>query len=127
MFQNCAGGGWIVKPYLGRGRKPKPPRQVPGRKVAGFQLAPCGFVQTPLRNMESAAITTVDGREAKPLLGVSLVFRSRRKGICSAAPPTRWRGKFTAGSLSESSRLQLNFKPFKARTAASLRSETAYG
>jgi hypothetical protein len=49
--------GSLVPPAFAALRRGKPPRQVPGREVAEFQLAPGGRVQTPLRNMESTAIT----------------------------------------------------------------------
>jgi hypothetical protein len=54
-----------------------PPRQVPGREVAGFQLAPC----CPSQH-ESTAITTRElkaGREGR-FWGVNVVFRCRGGG-----------------------------------------------
>ena len=49
----------------GQTQKAKPPRQVPGREVAGIQLAPGGRVQTPLRNMESTAVTTMESKASR--------------------------------------------------------------
>ena len=58
---------------------PAPPRQLPGREVAAFQLAPGGRMPTPLRNLESTAITTRELKETREgrFWVVNEVFRCR--------------------------------------------------